>query len=147
MKKILFCLTALAAVFSAGAVYADDDRPIQVEQLPAAAQQFIKQHFADATISFAAEDRDWPGYTYKVVFANGMKAEFEKNGDWKEVECKPMSVPAAIVPQQIASYVKQYHDGQTVVKIERGRKGYEVELQNGIELKFDKQFRVVGIDD
>lgn len=147
MKKLLFCLTALAAVFSAGAVYADDDRPIQVEQLPAAAQQFIKQHFADAKVAYAAEDRDWPGYTYKVVFADGAKADFEKNGDWKEVDCKPAAVPAGVVPQQIASYVKQHHEGQMVVKIERGRKGYEAELMNGIELKFDKHFRVVGIDD
>lgn len=147
MKKFLFCLTALAAIFSAGAVYADDDRPIRVEQLPDAAQQFIQQHFADAQVSYAAEDRDWPGYTYKVVFATGAKAEFEKNGKWREIDCKPMAVPAQVVPQQIVSYVKQYHDAQPVVKIERGRKGYEVELQNGIELKFDKQFRVVGIDD
>ncbi len=147
MKKILFFLTALAAIFSAGAAYADDDRPIQMEQLPAAAQQFIRQHFADAKVSYAAEDRDWPGYTYKVVFANGAKAEFEKDGKWKEIDCKPMAVPAEVVPEQIVSYVKQYHDGQAVVKIERGRKGYEAELQNGIELKFDKHFRVVGIDD
>lgn len=147
MKKILFCLTALAAVFSAGAVYAGDDRPIQVEQLPAAARQFIGQHFADAKVSYAAEDRDWPGSTFKVVFADGAKVEFGKDGKWSEVDCKPSAVPEAVVPQQIVSYVGQHHPGLTIVKVERGRKGYEAELQNGIELKFDKHFRVVGIDD
>lgn len=42
---------------------------------------------------------------YKVVFVNGAKVEFAKNGEWKDVECKYGEVPAAIVPQQIRDYV------------------------------------------
>ena len=51
MKKILVlfvCLFSLQTV-----VRADNDRPITVAQLPAAAQQFIKKYFADVNVAFA----------------------------------------------------------------------------------------------
>ena len=37
--------------------------------------------------------------------------------------------------------------GVPVVKIERDRKGYDVELQNKLEIKFDSKFNVLEYDD
>lgn len=34
-----------------------------------------------------------------------------------------------------------------ILGIERDRQSYEVKLGNGFEVKFDKQFRVIDIDD
>ena len=33
------------------------------------------------------------------------------------------------------------------IKIDRDRRGYDVKLNNGMEIEFDKKFNVVDIDD
>ena len=51
MKKLMiFTLSIFALIFTAKA---SEDKPITFEQLPQAAQQFIKSHFPDRTISLA----------------------------------------------------------------------------------------------
>ena len=57
------------------------------------------------------------------------------------------AVPADIVPEQIKSYVAQTFPNQQVRKIERKRYSWEIELSNGLEIEFDKQFNVTDIDD
>ena len=47
MKKVLLLLVCLFTLQTV--VWADDDKPIQVNQLPQTAQTFIKTHFPDNT--------------------------------------------------------------------------------------------------
>ena len=56
-------------------------------------------------------------------------------------------VSGALVPTAISSYVKTTYTNVRIVQIERDRKGYEIELSNGLDIKFNKQFKVVEIDD
>ena len=107
MKKLLILA---AAVFALGTstVSADNDRPISVSELPEKAQQFIRQHFPNEKVSFAKMERELFDTTYEVIFTSSSKVEFLKNGDWKEVDCKYSTVPAAIIPQQIAQYVSAH---------------------------------------
>ena len=66
---------------------------------------------------------------------------------WKEVDCKYGEVPAAIVPQQIRDYVAKNFAGRKIVSIDRDKRDWEVKLDNGLDLKFDLQFRLIEIDD
>ena len=132
---------------SLGVACASSDRPIAVENLPQQAQQFIKRYFSNVGVTFAKEDRDMLSREYEVLFADGSTVDFTANGEWKSVECKGAAVPADIVPQQIKDYVaKSYPDAQ-IRKIERDRNDYEVSLSNRLELKFNKEFKLVEIDD
>ena len=146
MKKLLILA---AAVFALGTstVSADNDRPISVSELPEKAQQFIRQHFPNEKVSFAKMERVLFDTTYEVIFTSSSKVEFLKNGDWKEVDCKYSTVPAAIIPQQIAQYVSQYYPDTSVVQIDRDKRDYEVKLTNGLELTFDLKFNLIDIDD
>lgn len=82
-----------------------------------------------------------------MVFVDGRKVEFEKDGAWKEVSCKYSQVPDVIVPPRIREYVAASHPGQKMVKIERSRREYEVKLDNGLDLTFDRSYNLIGIDD
>ena len=146
MKKLLILA---AAVFALGTstVSADNDRPISVSELPEKAQQFIRQPFPNEKVSFATMERELCDTTYEVIFTSSSKVEFLKNGDWKEVDCKYSTVPAAIIPQQIAQYVSQYYPDTSVVQIDRDKRDYEVKLTNGLELTFDLKFNLIDIDD
>ena len=138
MKKLMMILAGAALLATSAPAFAGNDRPIAVGELPAVSQEFIKTHFAGVEVSFSKVD--------KCVFVNGAKVEFAKNGEWKDVECKYGEVPAAIVPQQIRDYVTKNYPKNKIVAIDRDRRDYEVELDNGLDLKFDLKFRLIDID-
>lgn len=147
MKKITILLASLAIVASSLPVFAGKDRIITVGELPAVAQQFVQTHFKTVGVSYAKVDEELFDKDYKVVFVDGSKIEFARDGAWKEVECKYGEVPATVVPQQIRDYVAANFAGRRIVGIDRDKLDWEVKLDNGIDLKFDRQFRLTEIDD
>lgn len=126
---------------------AGNDRPIVVGELPAAAREFLRTHFDGLEVSYAKVDEELFDKEYKVVFVNGAKVEFLEDGLWKELDCKYGEVPAAAVPRQIADEVARLFPGRKIVSIDRGRRDYEVGLDNGLELTFDRKFRLTEMYD
>ena len=125
---------------------ADNDKPVTFEQLPQAAQQFIKQNFADCEIAFSKMEKKWFDTSYDVLFTNGDKLEFDKNGQWKEMKCKFTSVPEKAVPAPIVKFVNDKYPGVKILVIEKDRYEYEVRLSNFWEITFDLQFNVIDMD-
>ena len=82
MKKIIALILSLS-VFALSAKA--DDKPIDYEQLPAAAKAFIQSDFPSLSISFITRDADLLDTTYDVHFTNGLKLEFNSKGEWKEI--------------------------------------------------------------
>ena len=144
MKKLLFLLVCLFTMQTV--VRADDDKPIEVSQMPQIAQTFIKQHFADRKIALSKMESDFFQKSYEVIFTDGDKVDFDKKGNWTEVNCKHSSVPVAVIPAPILTYVKKTYADTKVLKIERDDKDYEVALSNHMELKFDTQFKLIDIE-
>lgn len=147
MKKILLTAALLFAGITAS-LADNNERPITLDKLPAPAQTFLKTHFADLTLAYAVEDPKVVGSEYEVIYTDRTEVDFRSNGEWSSVERKYAAVPASIVPAQISAYVaKSNFPNQSIRKIERNSYTWEIELSNGIEIEFDKDFRVIDIDD
>ena len=146
MKKILFVFAAFLLI-GVSVAKADNDKVINKNQLPAQAQQFINEHFANVKLSYAKLERDFLERSYEVLLTDGTKLEFSSKGTWFEVDCKYGEVPAAVIPAPIKNYIKENYPGERVLKIERDRSNYELKLSNRLELTFDKDFRIIDIDD
>lgn len=144
MKR--FLITGALLLLGTVAVKAGDDKPINVNELPAKAKELIEKHFSNVKVSYAKVDKEIFDTTYEVIFVNGNKVEFAKNGDWKEVNCKYSQVPKGIVPQPIVSYISTNHQNLHVVEIDRDKRNIEVKLNNGLELKFDLSYNLIDID-
>lgn len=144
MKKLAL-LFAIAFAFQT-AVFADNDKPITISQLPQPAQQFINKHFNGKSVAIAKIESGIIERSYDVIFTNGDKLEFDRKGNWTDIDCKYSEVPAAVVPAQITDYVKKNHAGVKIIKIEREKNRHDVDLSNGWELTFDKKFNVIDID-
>ena len=147
MKTLFLNISlALVALFTVSTTaMADDDRPIDFSQLPKTAQATVKKHFASSEILYSTQD-GIVFKTYDVMFANGDKIEFDSKGNWKDVE-KMSGVPTAFVPAQIQNFVKKSYPGTKITKIDRDARDYEIERSNGLELKFNKNCRLIEIDD
>ena len=146
MKKIII-YAMIAFIFGTATAYADNDRPIEVNQLPQKSQQFINQHFPDEKVAYAKKERDFLKTKYEVVFTNGSKIEFRKDGEWKEIDCKYTKVPDAIIPPKIMTFVTTNYEGAAITEIDRDKRDYEIKLTNGLELTFDLKFNLIEVDD
>lgn len=143
MKKWLFLVVCACVVSFAKA---DNDKVITFEQLPAAARTFIQRHFPSEKVAFVKAERDWLDTSYDVHFINGSELEFDKSGEWKELDCRRQAVPEGAVPAAISKFVKESYPDARIQKIERDRYEYEVRLSNFMEVKFDLSFNVIDID-
>ena len=147
MKKQVLFLAALVFMMLHTVSTSADDRVITFDQLPKAARQFVQTHFPGKHISYATVDADFLSKTYEVHLNNGAEIEFDKNGNWDKVDCHHAAVPAAIIPASIANYVKANFPDSQIVKIDKERGGYDIELSNDLDLKFNAKGKFLGIDD
>ena len=147
MKKILLTLVCVFVTISSFASK-DDDRPIQVNQLPQVVQEFIKKNFSGVKVALAKMESDFFDKSYEVIFTNGNKVEFDRNGKWDKIECKYTEVPVSAIPEFIKKYISENYPEVKVwiIEYERKRGKYEVKLSNRWELKFDKNGTLLDID-
>lgn len=142
LKLTIYVIAGLIFGFSANA----QKTVIKKEALPSNAQTFLKTHFGSKKPSYILEDKEILSTEYKVKFNNEIEIEFDKKGNWKEVDGKNSTIPKSIVPKKIASYIKSNFPKEKVTKIEIGSSGYETKLTNGLELKFNLKEDFVKID-
>ena len=146
-RTTMTMLIAVCCIDSSCAIAnADNDKPIQVSELPAKAQTVLTQQFSNQKVSLATIESGIIQKSYDVVLNNGTKIEFDRKGNVTEVDCKQGSVPEDLIPQSIISHLKENYPGQTVRKIEIDRNEYDVELSNGLDITFNKSFKVIDID-
>lgn len=137
MRKVLLLLVMIWGVFQfalAGDIVTRD-----VNKLPVAAREMIGRQFPKTKVAYIKIDKDLLQSTsYDVKLADGVELEFDSKGEWLEIDCKRNSVPTAFIPRTISKYMEANYGGHKIVKMERGRKGYELTLENGLEVDFDQ---------
>ena len=124
------------------------DKPVLPAQLPAPIQTFVQQYFPGQTITFAQKDLELTGWKYEIFLADGTHIDFDTDDMWDKIEC-PLTnpVPTALIPPPVASTIQANYPDAMITKIDKERNGFEVDLANGLELKFNKQGAIVDMDD
>ena len=133
----LLCLLVIPSTLRA-----DNERAITFGQLPLTVQQTINRHFSPRKVALIMMESNFLEKNYDVIFTTGEKAEFNGNGLWTKINCRHSAVPAALIPEPIATYLATHHRGKKVVKMARGKKSYEVTLENKKKVKLNHLFRV-----
>ncbi|MDE5595885.1 MAG: PepSY-like domain-containing protein [Muribaculaceae bacterium] len=147
MKKFLkFMPLLLIAVFGT-MVWScsddDNDDSLAVNMLPDQAKEFVAQYFPSSAIIAAKTD----GNEYDVMLSDGTKIEFDKSGEWKDVDAaRGATVPSGFYPETIDTYVAANYEGKGINEISKETGGYDVELVNGVDLKFDSAGQFVAVD-
>ena len=144
MKRMMF-LVCMFLMMGTTYSIAGDGYVVGIQQLPAGAQEVMTKYFADKTILTILKERN----ECEVIFNNGEKIEFNKKGEWTEVSCHTTQVPDILIPDPIKARIKADFANSKIVKIDRSSNGkkYEVKLNNGLEVEFDKKFNVIKVDD
>lgn len=116
------------------------------DDLPATSTNYVTTHFPDQTIVHAVREYDDLQIKYTVYLKNGVKIEFNQNGEVKEIDGNN-ALPDSVIPAAILAYVKSNYPSAFIKKWEVERTKQEVKLSNGITLEFDKNGNFLRIDD
>lgn len=123
------------------------DKAITLEELPGKAQLFIQTYFNQHKVLYVIKEaEEYFTHSFEVLLEDKVKIEFRKNGDWKEVDGKKKPIPTDFIPKKIMNYLNRSFPNNEVVKIEKGKRKYEVKITNGLELEFDLKENFLRID-
>ncbi|MDR1341396.1 MAG: PepSY-like domain-containing protein [Prevotellaceae bacterium] len=128
----------------------EKEEMITETELPATSREFIRSHFPNVEISLIIRETEPFSSDYTVYLTNGFEIDFTKSGDWDDVDGKYTAIPEsilALLPQGIPEYVKNTPHDCHIVEVNKEHYGYEIELSNGTELKFNSKGEFIRIDD
>lgn len=148
LNRILFLLAFLAAALTNARAF--DKYTIDRDELPQPAQEFLNEYFPKAKVSMIKVDKHLLKKTdYDVKLTNGTKIEFNNSGKWTSVDCKSKEVPQKLILKAIRNYVSKNFPQTFITSIEKKTSGYEIELNDGVELKFNLLggFKSMKMDD
>lgn len=146
MRKLLLLIALMLGL--AVSALAKDTYARNASALPKAAQSVLARN-CKAKVSLIKIDKDFGRISeYEVILTDGTEITFDRNGNWESIEVgNNKSVPDGFVTQAIRNFVKNNHKGTRIVGIERDRSGYDVELSDGLKLKFDRAGNFKRYDD
>ncbi len=139
MKKLFVILVSIIAM----SAFVSCDRVISADKLPNEAKQFIAANFSGAEVLSVRRD----GLKYDVVLFDGTELEFSHGGQWNEVDCQLSPLPNGILPAITAKYLATKFPMNFATHVKYEHKRYEVELNNDLDLVFDKNGNFMGADD
>lgn len=144
MKKFFIFLVGCVLSMTA---CADDHHLIKYSELPVQAQTFVQKYFNLEDISHIERDREGMHYEYNVYLRNTTEIEFDYQGNLQAIDCKYIAVPKGIVPEVIMSFVSLHYPNLYVVEYVIDYRYQTVELNNEMELIFDREGRFLRMDD
>ena len=137
MKKFLSMFAIVAAMFAVVGCEKNDE-VVLAENLPREVTTFVQTHFPGVEILNVIKDYSGrKAYDFEIRLDDGTRLEISKGGEWKDVENYKKGVPSSIIPAEILAYVADNHPETIVISIDRER-GFEVELNVGVDIYFDQ---------
>ncbi|MDR1792974.1 MAG: PepSY-like domain-containing protein [Bacteroidales bacterium] len=147
MKKNSFwAFLLLLTIANAGC---DKKEVVKYSQLPEVSQTFIETHFSGVAVSTVVREQDNLATHWSVYLVNGVEIEFEKKGQWEEVDCKTFAVPAsilALIPAQIITYCQENFPTVLITQVNKENYGYEIGLSNDMDIEFNSKGEFRKID-
>ena len=132
--SILFLTILSASILTAA------DMPIQANQLPKKAQDFISANFANDPIVYAEQDRN----SFKAELQSGVEIDFDRNGNWTDVASERTPLPTKFIPANIMKAVEGKYQGVVVLEISKEYLSYKLKLGNNREVYVDNNGKIVG---
>lgn len=153
MKKLFLGLSLMIGVGIATASCSSDDNNnttiVEANTLPNEGQLFISTHFPDTTISVVEKynPAKADGTMYEVKLANGIEIDLDQAGNWIEVDAPGQAaLPTTFIPTPIVTYIATNYGGLGIHSIEKNSAGFELELVNDLDLRFDPNGNFLGVN-
>ncbi|MGY5850176.1 PepSY-like domain-containing protein [Salegentibacter sp. F14] len=128
------------------------DEDIAPTELPQNIQDFIAQYFPGVGIDEAERENNG---NYEVELDNDVELIFNSDGEFlgqgkdedEDYDDRDEDLDPDELPQIVLDYISENYPEQTIIEAEKEDEGYEVTLNNGVELEFDLEGNFVSAED
>ncbi|MDO4727705.1 MAG: PepSY-like domain-containing protein [Bacteroidota bacterium] len=139
---IAFVMTTGVITVSCG----DDDVAVSPTELTNSSSSFLETYFPGIGITKVEQDVNSVDDYQEVTLANGVRVDFNKQGDWTEVDGNGQAIPTGFILPNIVEYVSVNYPNTQIEGISKQNYGFAVDLLNGVELRFNHQGNFIGLD-
>jgi len=151
MKRIILSVAAVIAVATATVSCNSDDNNttetiIQEAELPVQAKSFIDSYFGGYTVLRIERDTRSVEEYYEVHLTDGTQIDFDKEGIWTEVDGNGRAIPTGFINPQIVAYITANHPTTSVESIGKEVYGFDVDLLNNLDLRFNGNGDFLGME-
>lgn len=145
MKKLILLLAVVFGILTASA---RDNYSHDSGILPDAAKSVLSHNFKSGVNHIKVGKEFGQIRRYEVILTDGTEISFDKHGIWKDVEVgRDSEVPLTLILPPIVKFIKENQGKARVTGIEKTAYGYEVELSNGIDIRFSAKGKFLKYDD
>ena len=123
----------------------DKETVIPTSDLPNNISTWINTHFPNNAILQIIKDVDGLKRTYDITLEGNIQLEFNRSGEIIDID-SDTQLPDSVIPSKILSYVDTNYPNQFITDWELDDRKQQVELNNGIELIFNKDGDFLRID-
>lgn len=139
MKQKILGISALLLmlVVSGSALFAKDI-PVAEKDLPQAVRSYVNTHFPESAIALAVKDTEGVSHSYEIKLNNAVELDFNAKGEITSIDGRE-KLPDSVLPEKILTYVQAQYPQNYITDWAVKKTGHEVELDNGLELKFNRK--------
>jgi hypothetical protein len=145
IKKSILKITIFATALTLTVSGCEKEIVVPVSDIPSNISNYVKTHFPNNTIAKAIKDKDGFTKTYDILLSDGTSLEFNRKNEIVDIEGLN-ALPDSVIPAPILSYVKTNYATNYITDWEIDNNTQQVELNNSLELKFDKNGNFLRID-
>lgn len=146
MKKLFLLLTVSLLVGCTGPGGHNPNAVVTFRDLPQPAQEFIQKHYDTARIKEIVREKRASLIQYTVDMKGGIDIQFDHNGVCTELSSSKSPVPDDLIPGAIRQQISERFPGRTIVKYEHDDRLYDIDLDDGTKLAFNRSLRLIDID-
>lgn len=143
MKRLSFVVLACALSM---VLFAKAKQPITFEALPQIVQEEVQKNFEVEQIQFITSEKVFKHTCYTFSVNDGTQMEYNELAGLLAVK-NAQGVDSVFVPEKIFEYIKKTFPNATITEYKYETYKQEVELNNKLELIFDRRGSFLRIDE
>lgn len=151
MKNLFLSTVAILTLAFTGISCSSDDNNsgetiIGYSELSADCKTFVETYFSEYEILRVEKDIHSVDEYYEVKFVGGMQIDLNQSCEWTEVDGNNQPIPTGFVNTSIVEYVTTNYPTTSIESIDKKSYGFDVDLLNNTELRFDSEGNFLGLD-
>ena len=142
MKKLLIFFMALMSLTA----FAKGKQPIAFDKVPQPVQTELQKYFTQDQVQYATFEKAPGQKLYTFVLEDGTKIRYNHKAVLRKVENKN-GILTTLVPEKIMEYANATFPKATITEYVCDKSRKEIELNNNMELIFNKRCKFLRIED
>ena len=142
MKKLLIFFMALMSLTA----FAKGKQPIAFDKVPQPVQTELQKYFTQDQVQYATFEKALGQKLYTFVLEDGTKIRYNHKAVLRKIENKN-GILTTLVPEKIMEYAKATFPKATITEYVCDKSRKEIELNNNMELIFNKRCKFLRIED